>query len=327
MIASSESTGSAEKHALPGDLQDRLNSYAEGRSLNNAQLGQMLGVHATVASKLRRGQYDVPIDSNLVARVEDLLKAADRVREVDHALFPTPIARSMAATLETIRATSDFGLISSEAGLGKTSGVELYVKTHPLAIAITATKWAADASAVEARLFGHTDSRGWKFSCRRGEWLVQRLAGSNRLMIVDNAHRLTQGGLAFLFDLHDQTKCPVALVGNPEVLDKIKANDQWFSRIGIHRKLTGKSADADAVVQQLARSLVPEITADGRAMELLTTIAIEPERGHFRSAKKTLLLARQLREGDRSLSWEKAVRAAHTQQPRGYDLPEDGGGR
>jgi len=123
---------------------------------------------------------------------------------------------------------------------------------------------------------------------------------------------MTASARQWIFDFHDATGCPIALVGNPEVLSAIRENDQQFSRIGLRTEVKGDKASAD--VDRLISIHWPA------AAESLNGAAIKviKERGHLRALKKQLLLARDISPTfDSPL---EAFQAAHTKLVRDYAL-------
>lgn len=287
--------------------------------LSLTQLGRELGINSSHVSKYLAGkpECDVP---RLEAVIEDVLRSAALRRVERESLFETPVSKSIHSACELIQKTNDFGLIHGPAGLGKTSGVARYRTENPSALVVTLTRWGCDASGLAAALCAGMEMRGKAAGTRRADWLVERLRGSNRLIVIDNAHRMTRSALAWIFDFHDPesesgTGCPIALVGNPELLEKIAANDQQFSRIGLLRplKLTGAETLADAMLQRLC----PAHAA--RLIDLAKRVV--SERGHLRALKKHLLLMPEFLDaagGDP----RKAFLMAHTQLVSDYKLED-----
>jgi hypothetical protein len=297
------------------ELVGKLREYAERNKLTQVDLARKLGSNSTQVS---RYLSEKPLGDvvRLEAAIEDILKNESRLRQTKHALFPTPVTRAVAGVFNTIRETNDVGLVFGNAGIGKTCGVQLYCRENPSALQITCSAWIRSGRHIEGALFKLVESRGWNQCSNRGDWLVSRLEHSDRLVIVDNAHRLNGSGLAWLFDFHDATDCPVALVGNPSVLDTIKANDQQLSRIGIKRELKWKSGQAGRAARELLDAMLPEAAAE---LEDQAAVVAENQ-GHLRSVRKEALLARKIKENSAGENWATCFAAAHTQLVRDYAL-------
>lgn len=297
-------------------LREALESYRDRNELSLSDLARQLGTNPTQVSKYLGGKPEGDVDK-LEGLIADVIKNESRRRAANNELFPTSISRQLAGDLETIQETNDFALVSGPAGIGKSCGIELYVRDHPAAVAVTVKVWTRNPNDIEGLVFHAVANSGWRGNQKRSDFLVSKLRGSKRLIIVDNAHKLTPRGLEWLFDFHDSTDCPVGLIGNPEILERIKKNDQMFSRIGLFESLTLAKGQALAIARRMIAQLIPTAgdDLDGVAE------AVAENQGHFRAVKKELLLARKIRENSKGeLPWETAVKAAHTQLVRSYAI-------
>jgi len=293
-------------------LDDYRNSYDP--PLTNRDLARELGCGVTQISKYLNGRPDWDV-AELENTIEDVLKTATLRRAgSDQAMLETSVTRQINAVCETIRKTNDIGLISGPAGTGKTVAIAMYAARMPSAIVITLTKWACNSYSIERLLFAALETRSFKRAGKcRADWMLDRLRNSNRILIVDNAHRLTKSGREWLFDFQDATSIPIALVGNPEVLDAITDNDQQFSRIGIVQSVVLR--DASEIAGKILAAAAP--AAHDQIGDLARTIA--SKKGHLRSLKKHLLLIPELLPacaGD----YRDAMLAAHTQLVSDYRL-------
>jgi len=306
-----------EKQARFNDeLRAQLDAYRNSYDppLTNRDLARELGAGATQISKYLNGKPDWDV-TDFETTIEDVLKsAALRRAGGSQTMVETSVTKQINSVCETIRKTNDVGLIFGPAGTGKTVAIAMYAERMPSAIVITLTKWAANAHGIERLLFAALETRSFRKSGQsRAQWLLSRLRNSNRILIVDNAHRLTKSGREWLFDFQDATGIPIALVGNPEVLDAIEDNDQQFSRIGIVQSV--KLKDSSAIATRILAESAP--AANEHIGDLVRTIA--GQKGHLRSLKKHLLLIPELLpafEGD----YRKAMLAAHTQLVSDYKL-------
>lgn len=294
-----------------------LQAYRERNSYTLHDLARQLATNVTQVSKYLAAKPEGDV-ARLEGTVDDVRANEARRREAKHEYFETPVSRAVAGVFETIRETNDVGLLFGAAGVGKTCGVALYLAANPSALSVTVTEWAKGARAMERLLMGAVSARGWRGNVTRADFLVAKLSRSNRLIIVDNAHELSIGGIKWLFHFHDATDCPVALVGNPEVLDLIRPSDQRFSRIGLKRELKLKGGQARAVAAQLTTSLWPDAAEEVAGL----TEAIAEQHGHFRALRKELLLARKIHGASKDTSYADAVKAAHTQLVRNYALQD-----
>jgi DNA transposition AAA+ family ATPase len=295
------------------ELRDQLAAYRAAGQLTLTDLARELGTNPSQVSRYLAGKPEGDV-VRLENVIEDVLLNDTRRRQALNPDFETPITRSLRACCETIRETNDVALICGPAGIGKTCGCRLYAAANPSCFLVTVPTWRRHQ--VDALIFAQVATRGCPPNTNRGDFLAAKLARSNRLVIVDNAHKLARRSLGWLFDFHDTTDCPIALVGNPEILGLLKTNDQWYSRIGQKRELKLKPGKARPIVEKLIAQILPE-AAD--ALDLAETVA--EHHGHFRAVRKQLLLARAIREKDETRpDWPTAFKMAHLQSVRDYAL-------
>lgn len=308
MTSSSATTGIAR--VFNTSLHARLMEYKatgnRGEPYSISDLAKQLGTNTTQVNKYLRMKPEGNVEK-LESLIEDMLKAARRREISDVPRFDTNVTKQVYLICEQIRKTNDVGLIHGPAGIGKSEAIAMYLERTPLAIGITVKAWTKGATEFEMALFRSVETLKKPFGLNRGEWLSGRLLGSNRPIVIDNAHRMTKGALAYLFDFHDATKCPIVLVGNPEVLEVIKENDQHYSRIGtvVQLDLQGARAAAD----KLLHALAPELNGD----LLVEATSTAKASGHLRTLKKQILLTRDLIESGVFDDAHEAFLAASTQ--------------
>jgi len=296
------------------ELRAKLDAYRNSFDppLTNRQLAKELNSNATAVSKYLhcRPEGDV---AKLEATVEDVLANAARRRDVETTLVKTSVSRQVNSLCETIRKTGDIGLIHSAAGQGKTIGMQLYLRDNPSAIGITLTAWSRTASEIFDLLWEAVETRRWPGNVRRSHWLAERLKGSRRILLVDNAQRITESGRQYLFDFHDATGMPLMLLGNPEVLRGIRRNDQQFSRVGIVQE--AKLTDGRALAEHLVDQLCPE----GKDTIMDLAVKVIANQGYARALKKHLLLIPEVLSACKG-DYRTAFLAAHTQLVNDYKL-------
>ena len=295
-------------------IRAALAAYREKHDLDLRALARETGSNVTFIHKYLTGKPEGDVDA-FEERAADALKTAPGRRSTAAHYFETDVTRAINSACETIRKTNDVGLIHGPAGIGKSAGIALYAVANPNSLAISLTRWHRGAEGIEALLAAQFEGRRRKRT-RRIDWLLERLRDSQRLIIIDNAHRLTRGGLQWIFDFADETSCPIALVGNPEVLEAIKLNDQQFSRIGLHRELKLKQSE-----QAASSMLERHCPKEAHKLETLA-VQVAAQRGHLRALKKHLLLMPEFIGAARGDS-RKAFAMAHTQLVNDYTLTEE----
>lgn len=300
------------------ELRARLMAHRDALEQTNAALAVELGYSSSVVSQYLAdgGSIYTGDIQRLERRIQDYLANYARRRLIGVPLVESDQTRQVASAMETIRRTNDVGLIYGDAGIGKTTGITLYQAQNPTCFSITLVQAKRDQGSVEGMVFECVGRGDWKGNTKRWDYIVGRTRSSNRLLIVDNAHLATRTAMQWLFDFHDETGCPIALVGNEEVLRLVEGNDQRFSRIGL--KFPVRMRKPKALLRHLIGTLAPD-AAD--SLDCLSEQVCERQ-GRYRAVAKELSLARTIREGKPELPWADAFRAAHGMLVRNYRLEE-----
>lgn len=305
------------------ELRQQLDNYrTEGRKrpMTMTALGEELGISATRVNKYLRLTADKKPEGNiqdLEDRVADLLKGASQRKVSDVEPFETNATKKLKATFELIRKTNDVALIAGPAGVGKSMAIRMYKDQHKTTLAINVPRWRRTDAGIVGQLWTAINPRDWDGQTPRATYMSDRLRNSNRLIIIDNSQRMTTGAREWVFDFHDETGCPIAMIGNPEVLQHIRRCDQHFSRVGIYQEVTLAAKQVPDYAKAMVDRLVDK--PSGGLYDLATAVA--EERGHLRALRKQLLLMRDLCEtktyqGDQI----RAFHAAHAKLVRDYDL-------
>ena len=134
------------------------------------------------------------------------------------------------------------GVITGRAGLGKTSAVQDFVdqakpESYTGLPSIIKVKVVPD-STPKALALDILTSLGEKASGGNRYQLADEAAAAIvrnlvRLLIVDEADRLTDASFDLLRHIHDKTGCPVVLVGLPDILKVIARQEKFESRVGL----------------------------------------------------------------------------------------------
>lgn len=279
----------AVETAASPSIRERLRELtdtAAGR-FTIGQAARKTGWSPSVISQYLSGKY--PGDNAKVERsLCDWFDAIERERQIGVAPVRSEATEQMAEALELIRSTNDAGVLFGDAGIGKSTGIALYMEDHPTSILITMSRWNRDQGSIERRLMEVLGKGDRKATETRGEYIVRRLTGSSRLIIVDNAHKATRPALEWLIDCHDATGCPLALVGNEEVTGKIDDNAQRHSRMLYRREI--RVSKTKPLIRHLAREIVPDWPREDveRGVEAVADVD-----GRFRNVTKLLKLGRE----------------------------------
>lgn len=312
------------KYPTDPELRSRLQAYRSENVLTTKQLANLLDCNPTFLSKYCNDKLDHK-PGDFEARARDILLALERRRSFAGELLETSLTRAIHGRINYIRKIGDIALLHSPAGLGKTSAALLYLQKHPSTIYLQLNANTRNSRKLEGAIFDAIENRSWSGNTSRFQYLLDRLKGTGRVVIIDNAQRLDYDGREWLFDFWDATgpaHLPIVLLGNPEVLDKIRGNDQQFSRIGIEKSFSLSRQETP----DLARTVAAQFADDAFADEISDLVAVTAaHHGHLRAVAKQVTLAVELMSNSKRLRGDPrgAYRAAHAELVRDYRLPSD----
>lgn len=298
-------------------LRGRLADTMEKLGLTQAKAAGKLGISSAQLNQYLLGKYlgDVP---RLERKVAEFLGNEERRRQAGVETIACEQTLAIKAALELIRKTNDVGVVLAESGEGKTRAIEHYRIENPLCVLFHVRSWCNDKHGVEGALFTAVGKDGYDNRTSRSLWMIKKMKGSDRLLIVDDAHKLTRPALQWVFDFHDETGIPVALIGTFALEDKLADDAQRFRRVGYRHEL--RPEQPAELIAHLVRTLAPG-AVNGEAAKLEELCGqLVGQRGHFGDCHKQLKLAAEIKSGHAALSWEKAFRAAHTKMFRDRPL-------
>jgi DNA transposition AAA+ family ATPase len=210
---------------------------APGSIWSNSKFGSRLGFSSGVISQYLNdagNKYRADV-TGLEHRIDDFLRNEARRRASGVETVWCDAAEQMKSAFEYIRRTNDIGAIVGESGEGKSRGIELIREEHPLALLFTVRAWSNDKNSMQSAIWECIPHAGYDTQTKRATFMVTSMRGSDRPLLVDDAHKLTRPALHWLFDFYDETNIPIALFGTPDLLAKLEDDSQRFSRVGLPR--------------------------------------------------------------------------------------------
>lgn len=224
--------------------------YTKLRGITYADVGKQVGrPKATTIRDLVLGQYRKDSDEHvrrLNAWVEQ--HARQEAATIKRGFVSTThVARQMLSIARMVRENGTMGLATGASGIGKTACARAIHEKYAGAIYFRVIRERRSPMGVIralARLVGvhKRPLRGEDLGTPM-ERVIATLRGSHRLIIVDEAHQLTDDGIETLRDIHDECGVPVLLVATKDLADRIRRNadpdhGQMFRRFDVIFPLT-----------------------------------------------------------------------------------------
>ena len=254
---------------------DSLREYIAKSGKTQTAVGTELGISGGAISSFLSGKYKTP--HTLIPKVSALLsmnaKKAAAPKEPDFA--ETSISRTVYNAVAYAHLRGVIAVVYGDAGVGKTSTVREYVKNDSLALLITISPTYSSITGVNELIAAQLGVRE-RVARRLTAEIEDRLKGSGRVLIVDEAQHLTVRALNHLRCMSDESGVGIALVGNEEVYRKLRGSGkadfaQLFSRVGMRKQVQTRDIKMEDI-----RSIFGKYELDDGVLKLLGGVANTP---------------------------------------------------
>lgn len=227
---------------------DLLKQYQQDNGLSQAKLATLLGVSPAVISQYLKGEYKGDVD-NIDKKVGEMLgRAKDKAQDVKTNFVATPTAQKILEVCSMAHTMNDINLVIGEAGLGKTMAIKHYAQTVENVVLIeTEPTFSPKVLLVElCNKLGIPPSRSNHDNIAS---IIEKLNGSDRLIIIDEAELLSYKCLEVIRRIHDKSGVGVILAGMPRLRTNLRGKrgeyKQLYSRIGFVCDLADRLPDSD----------------------------------------------------------------------------------
>lgn len=280
-----------------GDARAELRALMDERGWSTAEAARRAGVSATAIGAWLRGEYRGRAD-----RIESLarrllrterdaagLAAAGLDRHADLA-----ITEQIAAAAAHAHTNADLVVVFGAAGGGKTAALRRYCTDHAGAWMVTMSPAVTTPAAALGRIAEELDGSTSEGTAARLERaVVSRLSVGRALLVVDEAHHLSQALLDVVRCVHDAAGCGLLLAGNEPLWGRLARGEraaQLVSRVGLRFHLRHP---APADVLALAETLLRRAPAGpGRRAVLAAGRGVGALRAVRKLVAQSLILAR-----------------------------------
>jgi DNA transposition AAA+ family ATPase len=246
--------------ARKADIRRRVEEYRQKHDIPQKQIAKQIGCSKGTVSEVLRGTYGKGRgngkcdDTEYLRRLNNWMELdARRLNLIQSREFvETTVAREIVQVAEIVAETCKIGVVYGPSQLGKSYTLQALEGSDRLGSPI---------------LFRVEESRRrplplCRYMCDRlnlnphgtfdvlARRIERHLEGTKRPLCFDEAERLSYSGLEWIRDLHDQTGCPILLVGKPAIYQKLgfremdsyrEVTDQLASRVVIRRDLTART--------------------------------------------------------------------------------------
>lgn len=233
-----------------------LRAYMAQHGISQHEVGRQSGVaHATV-NLLLQGRCtgsDQAKDKHVRALNNWMeVDARQQANRPAGKFVEIRVARRVFACAQKAKDMPTMAVAHGPSGIGKTLTAHALKDKYPGTVYLSVTKGETSFTAVRRNLAARVLTSRKKRAVRTlamNEQIFEVLKGTNRLIIIDEAHRLDDGALEFLRDVFDHTQCPMLFLCTVDLVDRIRRDNdedhgQIYRRFGYVRDLAA-SADRE----------------------------------------------------------------------------------
>lgn len=255
-----------------------LRAYKAEKELSNGGLAVRLGFspqnEAIVSAYLSgkpRGNWILLQDNarDLLAKEQQRMASGLRT---ERTLTETPASRQLEAHLNYISMHRAVAMLYGDPGIGKSDGLELYRAKHRNTVVVVVEEGCKGVRELTRAVLAASGQLTKSRRVPRAAMVGGIFADAGRLIVFDNAEQLPFVSLVWIMNLWEKTRCPIALLGNPEIVeDTLSRNPKLSSRIGTYLEVKlagGLAPEARGGLDEFAHWMVqmafpnePEVVA------------------------------------------------------------------
>lgn len=213
-----------------------LQNYISGRGISQSTVARGIGRSTATINQYLQGKYngDVETLDKLAAAWLQTQQERENDTRTQLNYTYTATAQRLEEVLRLAHVEGETVVIYGQAGLGKTSALEAYVKRNPDAIMIDSDpSYSAKVLLSSMAIALGVESRGSLHQLI--EELIKKLKNSGRIILVDEAENLPLRALECLRRIHDKTGVGLVLAGMPRLLVNLRGSKgelkQLYSRV------------------------------------------------------------------------------------------------
>ena len=271
-----QKTLSSKEHdgALIAEVKEFLTEFG----MTQADLSKRIAMSDGVLSSWMKGSY--PGD---VMEVEGKIRAAIALRRATNGntkLVKTATVDGIVAFLGRMSRLAAASVLYGPHGCGKTAGVIQFIAESPTAIYIELAKWNGNVQGVERALMAHFSMAEFqKSNLCRGDFFRRKLSGTQRMILVDDAERLTPAAKTWLLDMQKLTNGSMVFVcaterdkGGKSLLSPAFATTDARTIEALHYfyPVEHTAADAQLVTSQIIGAQFPELAPFAETLGAVT---------------------------------------------------------
>lgn len=209
----------------------QLKEYMDRTGSSQNKVANALGIAAATLSYYIKKTYTGDVEA-ITAKVKDFLETEaqrEALKQKDD-LVQTKCFKTIHKFCSLVLAHQICGMLTGDAGCGKTTALKAFSKAHPSVIFIEADHgYTANALFDElCNELGLDDSGSLHQKLVR---IVGKLKDSGRLIIIDEAEHLPYRALELIRRVHDKAGVGIALCGMPRLEKNVQGDKNHYAQL------------------------------------------------------------------------------------------------
>lgn len=257
--ATSEKEQFEELKILPESFRfiDQVNQFLSLSGWTSQRMAKSCGISAATLSQFLNNKYCGDVDKIKVKIASVLEREKDKLslKTINPNFIETSVAKRVFDVAKVCHMFCEIGVCYADAGTGKTEAAREYASRKSDVILIEADP-GYTAVVLFKELHDKLGNGGSHNLHSTFAECVDRLSGSGRLLIIDEAEQLPYRCLEMIRRLHDKAGIGILLLGMPKLLSNLRGYrgqySQLYSRVGMAAKLEAlKEQDTEDIVKRL----------------------------------------------------------------------------
>lgn len=210
---------------------NQLNDYMAKSGASQTKVAKALGISSATLSYFLKGTYTGDIQA-ICDKVKDYLEveAQRAALKTNEGIIQTKCYKTIHKFCSLVLAHQICGMLTGDAGCGKTTALKAFAKAHPSVIMIEADHgYTAKALFDELCYTLGLDDRGSLH--QKLVRIVDKLNGSGRLIIIDEAEHLPYRALELIRRVHDKAGVGIALCGMPRLEKNVQGDKAHYAQL------------------------------------------------------------------------------------------------
>jgi hypothetical protein len=254
----------------------------EATGLSQGDLGKAIGRSGPTLNAWLKDRYEgdnLDLERRLRSYLEKV-RGRGNVTPRAVTFIPTWNAQALFAIADRCAHECELGVVTADAGMGKTTALMEYARLHPEVIYVPANL----CFTARVLFIFLCDTLGLSTAGSVHEMfrrVVEKLDKSDRLIMVDQAEYLPYRALELLRSVYDEAQVGILLVGMDRLYHNLKKDKgefaQLYSRVAVYHKLSYGLREEE--IKAMVESRLPGAKVDWQLFK-------DPCRGNARSLDK-----------------------------------------